>query len=261
MPGPMSIGPVLTRLIVAAAALSTLAWVLAVFPVLWSQRAIADVADAVIAGEAFRPEVLSAVVGQSETFAAPSRPALAGKLAVIRLRQAEDASRLGDAELLDRTQQSLERAIDAALASAPEDPFLWLARFWLHTARQGLSAENIPFLRVSYDLGPREGWISIKRNRVALAAFPVLPADLADRAVSEFVDLVRWGLIREATDIASVTAPPLRTILFSRLAQLTVDQRRVFAQAVYARELDDVPVPGFPPPTPEIPMPVLPPGF
>jgi hypothetical protein len=260
-PAPMSMKVFLPRLIMAAAGLAAVAWVVVVFPVLWSQRALAEVAGAVIAGEAFKPDVLAAVVAQSDGFVGPPRAALVGKVAVIRLRQAEDASRMVDADRLDRSLESLGRAIDKALGGAPQDPFLWLARFWLDTARQGLSVENLRLLRMSYHLGPHEGWIAIKRNRVALAAFPALPADLADRAVSEFVEMVRWGLIRETADIAAATAPSLRAVLFSRLKDIGAEQRQAFARAIYARELDDVPVPGFPPPTPQMPMPVFPPGF
>src|SRR5580704_2524481 len=126
-PAPMSMKVLLPRLIMAVAGLSTVAWVVVVFPVLWSQRAVAEVAGAVIAGEAFKPDVLAAVVARSDGFAGPPRAALMGKVAVIRLRQAEDAGRAGDAERLDRSLESLSTAIDAALGGAPQDPFLWLA--------------------------------------------------------------------------------------------------------------------------------------
>jgi hypothetical protein len=124
-----------------------------------------------------------------------------------------------------------------------------------------LRPDNLLFLRMSYDLGPYEGWIAIKRNRVALAAFAALTSDLAERAISEFVGLVRWGLISEAADIAAGTAPPLRRVLFARLKDLSYEQRRVFASTIYRREIDDVPVPGIAPPTNQIPLPVLPPDF
>ena len=79
-------------------------------------------------------------------------------------------------------------------------------------------------------------------------------------AISEFVNLVRWGIAEEAADIAAGPGLPLRSFLFPRLRDLKLDQRRSFAQAIYRRELDDVLVPGIDPPKPQIPMPVLPPG-
>jgi len=147
------------------------------------------------------------------------------------------------------------------LQNAPDDPLLWLVWFWLDASRNGLRPESLPFLQMSYDLGPYEGWIAVKRNRVALAAFPALTSELAERAISEFVGLVRWGLIPEAVDIAAETAPALRRVLFARLKDLSYEQRRIFASAIYGREIDDVQVPGIAPPNNQVPLPVLPPDF
>jgi hypothetical protein len=114
---------------------------------------------------------------------------------------------------------------------------------------------------MSYDLGSYAGWIAVKRDRLALAAFAALPNDLAEQAISEFVALVRWGLVADASAIAAGTPPQLRSILFARLKYLDYEQRRAFAGAIYGREVDDVPVPGIAPPTPPIRLPVMPPDF
>ena len=185
------------------------------------------------------------------------RSSVLGEAAVIGLRQAEDAYRAGDPALIKQKVDSLKRSVRAALRDAPDDPLLWLVWFWL----SGMRSDDLPFLQMSYDLGPYEGWIATKRNRVALAAFPILTSNLAERTISEFVSLVRWGLIPEAADIAAQTAPPLRRMLFARLDQLSAEQRRSFANEVYGRELDDVPVPGIAPPTNQFPRPTLPPDL
>lgn len=253
---------IIARLILMVTGVLAMVWAVAVIPVFWSENAIVDVAEAIRAGEAFKAEVLAAVAARTETNGdSMLRSSVLGEAAMIRLRQAEDAIRAGDPELIKQKLESLTRIVPEALRSAPDDPFLWLVWFWLDTSRNGLRPENLPFLQMSYDLGPYEGWIAIKRNRVALAAFPALTSDLAERAISEFVGLVRWGLIPEAADIAAGTAPPLRRILFARLKDLSYEQRRVFASAIYGRELDDVPVPGIAPPSNQIPLPVLPPDY
>jgi hypothetical protein len=257
-----AIGNTAARLFLATVGAMAIAWALAVFPVFWSEIVIIDVARAVMAGDVFKPEILGAVEARTETNnLSMRRSSVLGKAAVIRLRQAEDAMRVGNPELIDQKLASLDRIVDQALRNAPNDSFLWLANFWLDTTRNGLGPESLRFLRMSYELGPHEGWIAVKRDRIALAAFPALPSDLSELAISEFVGLVRWGLVSEAAEIAGGPGLPLRSILFPRLAELTIDERRRFAGVWYQRELDDVQVPGVNPPAVGIPMPVLPPDF
>jgi|SRR5579862_1610809 len=252
----------IARLILALAGVLAMAWAIAVFPVFWSENAIVDVARAIFAGEVFKPDVLAAVDAPTETGSSSTlRSAVLGKVAEIRLRQAENALRAGDPEVIKPKLESLTRIVQESLRNAPDDPFLWLVWFWLDSSRNGVQPNNLRFLRTSYELGPYEGWIAAKRNPVALAFFSTLPNDLAEGAVSEFVGLVRWGLVPEASAIAAGPGRPLRSILFPRLADLDYEQRRAFANTIYGRELDDVPVPGIAPPPPPVTKPVMPPDF
>ena len=250
------------RFVLVIAGALAMVWALTVIPVFVSENVIVDVAAAVMAGEAFKPEVLTALEARTETSGSSTlRSSVRGKAAEIRLRQAEDATRGGDPAVIKQRLESLTRIVQDTLGNAPDDSFLWLVWFWLDATRSGLRPASLPFLQMSYDVGPYEGWVAIKRNRVALAYFQALTSDLADRASSEFVGLVRWGLIPQAVDVAAATAPPIRRIVFARLQDISLEQRRVFASALYAREVDDVPVPGIAPPAPRIPIPVMPPDF
>jgi hypothetical protein len=250
------------RLILALAGAVAIAWTVAVFPTFRLDNAIADVARAVIAGEAFKPEILAEMDASTEIEGGHvRRSSLLASIAMIRLRRAEDAMRTSDFRITDQRLKALARAVDGTLSNDPENAFMWLVRFWLDSTRNGLRPDNISFLGMSYDQGPYEGWIALKRNRVALTAFAALPDELRERAIAEFVGLVKWGLVVDAADIAAGPGRPLRSILFPRLADLTYDQRRAFAASFYRRELDDVPVPGIAPPKPDIPMPVLPPDL
>ncbi len=114
---------------------------------------------------------------------------------------------------------------------------------------------------MSYEQGPYEGWISVKRNRTALAILSILPRDLADRAIAEFVALVRWGFSIDAAEIAARLDRPRRELLFARLKDVKIEQRRQLADALYKREVDDVLVPGIEPPSQPSQMPILPPGY
>jgi hypothetical protein len=255
----------MTRILLAVAGAAAMAWAVAVLPVLWSGAAVGEVARGVIAGETFKPEVLGrAEASSGPASAAARRSSILSRAAVIRLRQTEDAITTiatGDIALVDRRLESLDQSVRAALRNAPDDPFLWLTLSWIESRRNGLRSDNLRYLQMSYELGPHEGWIALKRNRFALAARPLLPSDLAERPISEFAELVRWGLNSEASAIAAQSGPKLRAILFAGLKDLSEEERGAFARVFYTRELDEVPVPGFPPPVPKIPMPVLPPDL
>jgi hypothetical protein len=251
----------IARLMLAALGAAAIAWAVIVFPVFWSEKVIVDVAAAITRGEVFDPEVLAAVAARTEGAGSRLRAATLSKAAMINLRQAENAMHGGDSVLIQQRLQSATRSVRRALDNAPDDPFLWLVWFSLDTYRHGARADSMRFLRMSYQLGPYEGWIAERRDRVALASFEVLPADLRRRAASEFVGLVRWGFIPEAADIAAGPARPLRALLFPGLERLSYEQRHAFAEAIYGRGLDDVPVPGIPPPPPPVSMPVMPPDL
>lgn len=239
-----------------------LLWALYVFPVFRAEGVYANVGAAVLAGERFKPEVLRTITEHADSKGSILRSSSLSSIAAIKLRQIENAMRGAEGDFItDEKLGALAHAIDLALQNAPDDSFLWLARFWLSVTRDGLNVDNLRSLRESYELGPYEGWIAIKRNRLALAAYEVLPPDLAERAVTEFVGLVRWGLVSQAATIAAATPAPVREILFRRLDPLSYEQRRIFAAEFYGYELDDVLVPGIPPPVPNIPPPILPPDF
>lgn len=246
------------RLILAIVGILAVVWALAVIPVFWSESAIVDVAGAVIRGEAFQSEVLAAVLAPIETNGNLTlRSSVLGKAAEIRLRQAEDAYKTGNPELIKQKAESLSQSVRMALMHAPDDSLLWLVWFWV----RGLRPENLPSLQMSYDLGPHEGWIAIKRDRVALAAYPILTDNLAERAISEFVGLVRWGFFPDAADIAAGIVPPLRRVLFARLENVSIEQRRIFANVLYGQEVDDVSVPGVAPPPDPFRLPIMPPDL
>ena len=74
--------------------------------------------------------------------------------------------------------------------ASPGDPFVWLTLFGLDAARNGLTPGNERYLRLSYALGPNEGWIAYWRVQLALAQFERLPTDLSNDVLDDFVKLV-----------------------------------------------------------------------
>jgi hypothetical protein len=122
--------------------------------------------------------------------------------------------------LVDDRMDGLDVALRKSLSCAPADPYLWLALFWLRNTRDGFSTPNLDLLRMSYLVGPNEGWVVLKRSHIALAMFDGLPRDLADEAIAEFARLVKSELYTEAMEILSGPGWPHRDRLMAALASV-----------------------------------------
>ena len=97
---------------------------------------------------------------------------------------------------------------------------------------------------MSYQLGPNEGWIALKRNPLMFAEYKKLPPDLETNAVTELVALVNSQFYQPAADIFSGPAWPVRNAIVQQLATLPPRRREDFARIVYKRDID-VRIPGF----------------
>ena len=109
---------------------------------------------------------------------------------------------------------------------------------WVNNVREGPKPEQLTFLRLSYRLGPNEGWIAVRRNRLLLAMFPGLPSDLADAAVSEFGRMVDSWLYWETIAIFTGPGWPIRDRLLASLRDVGERQREAFAIQLYAEGYD-----------------------
>lgn len=213
-------------------------WGILVFPVFWQQSSAERIAKRIITGEPFKAKALSAqlsAAGSEKTMFC--RPAALQSAAIIQLRVAEAAA--GGAIKKDEGHLNLlDSAIRSSLSCAPADPFLWLVLFAVETAKNGYEPEYLRYLRMSYDLGPNEGWIVLRRNPVALASIERLPADLAESAIGEFARLIADTHYEEAAEIFKGAAWRARDAILPKLAFLPQRNREAFAEALYRRDLD-----------------------
>ena len=175
-------------------------WALYVFPIDWQQAGIARVAAHIIDGEAFKEGALSTLAPAHDVVRNEKwdRPSALRNIAIIRLRTLEEAISKGDQKSIDGLMQTLHAAISESLANSPADPFLWSVLFWLENAGYGFSKAHLKYLRMSYATGPNEGWVAIKRNRLALAIFPELTPQLKEDAIAEFSRLVDSAYFSQA---------------------------------------------------------------
>ena len=168
-------------------------WGIITFPVFWREAGLEQTADRILDGDQFKREILQNLLADADPVE-PTwvRPETLSSAAVIRLRLAEQASLAEGSKPIGAIfdEFGVARSIRRSLSVAPADPFLWLALFQVKRMTGDRSKEDLAYL-----VGPREGWVAVKRNSIALGIFPELPRDLAEMAVTEFKDPCRFWLL------------------------------------------------------------------
>jgi hypothetical protein len=223
---------------------AAIAWGVYSLPTFARQVPIERVATHVLEGDPFKSGVLAASMPQVEAAerAKTCSPVVTHSAAVIRTRVAEQA--IVDGEDIDTQLSALRGSILRSLACSPADPFLWVVLYWVEINRNGFQPGYLEYLRLSYQLGPNEGWIALKRNGYALAIFPRLPPDIADMAIAEFPRLLDAGFYAETVVIFTGPGWRERDILLPRLKDVAERHRQAFARALYKLGYD-VNVPGI----------------
>ena len=259
---------VLVRVFVVALGSVAVIWGLVTLPIFWQQSGLERIAQSITRGETYPRDALAGVLPLVETTekATLCDPASLRGAAIIRFRLAE----IGRTENAKETSGTIQAATDSvvkALSCSPSDAFLWLALYWLKSAQHGFSPEDLKYLRLSYQLGPNEGWIAAKRNGVTFAMLqqlpsearaqlaapsspfrcdggPCRPSDFSEIAINEFAGLVRSGMYEEAAEVFAGPAWPERELILPHLASLPEADRRRFSDALARLGHDDVNVPG-----------------
>lgn len=224
---------------------SAVVWGAYTFPIDWAQAGIIKTAVHIIAGDAFKPGALDEInasldiVPQGEW----QHPSVRSSIAILRLRALEQAMSNGNNQFIDRDMALLDASIRASLGTSPTDPYLWLVLFWLANTKDGFSPGHLNYLAMSYRTGPNEGWVAIKRNRLALALFNQLPPALQQETVTEFSRLVDSNFLQIAADNLIGPGWPIRDRLLAALSTIDIVSREQFAKLVY-RMGYDISVPG-----------------
>jgi hypothetical protein len=233
---------VAARVAMVSLGLAAIGWGGFIAPMAWPQAPMASMATKIIGGEQFGPGILEDFVAGASPAVWPGvcQSATLRTMAVIRLRFAEQAIADGDGNRIRQTQSALEAALHRSLSCTPTDPLLWFALFWLQNNVRGLQDDNLRSLRMSYRLGPNEGWLSLRRNRFAVAIYPALPDDLKRQVTDEFVQLVKSDFITDAADILVGPGTPVRDLLLSRLRGMDSQKLRLLSRLMAAKGVDDV---------------------
>jgi hypothetical protein len=235
----------IARVVLCCFGLTAITWGIFTLPTMLRQSVAINTAKHIIQGDSFKDGALDALRPGIATVSADkwSHPSALSSVAIINLRYLEEAMAGADQGQIDPKMTGLDNAVRDSLANAPADPFLWLVLFWLKNTHDGFSRENLKYLRMSYSLGPNEGWVAVRRNRLAIAIFGQLPPDIAESAVAEFARLVDSNFFSEAADILTGPGWLVRDRLLAGLKDVTDVNREIFAKTVY-RLGYDVAVPG-----------------
>jgi hypothetical protein len=225
---------ILARTLTCLLGLAAIAWGGFEFSLFWRQAPLDRVASEILQGHVFTTPLLTDEAEQLDASEKSSfcNPAARRDAAVIRLAIVDNLTTENKSQT--SAYAALYQATRAALACAPSDSFAWLTLFWLDVKGHGFTPTNAVFLRLSYAEGPNEGWIALRRNRLAIALFSKLPPDLADNAVDEFVKLVNTGqLYPETAKIFASAAPAAQKRLISALGSAKPTPREMFARTIY----------------------------
>ncbi|MFZ0423996.1 MAG: hypothetical protein WAL80_14060 [Xanthobacteraceae bacterium] len=236
------------RLFTLAFGLAAVIWGAYVVPLMGRQISIERIASYIVERESFNRDALLSILPavasvERDTYC---RPVTTHSAAIIRLRLVEDAMAAGAREDIDDRMDTLQQAIRNSLACSAADPFLWTVLAWLDGIRNGYRPEQLAFLRLSYRLGPNEGWVAARRNSLALSIFDRLPPDLANAAVGEFGRMVHSWIYWDTIAIFTGPGWPIRDRLLASLGEVGQRQREAFSQALYAQGYD-IAVPGIAP--------------
>lgn len=238
----------LTRAFIMLLGLAGVVWGIVNFSASWRQAGIEQIASEILDHERFKPKALDPFISSLAEIEQSHycQPKLLRSAAIIRLRLAEEAIAFAERDVIDDRLSALENGIRSALACEPADAFLWMVLAWVNNLREGPKLEQLTFLRLSYSLGPNEGWIAVRRNRLALAMFPHLPPDLAATAVGEFDRMLNSWLYWDTIAIFIGPGWAIRDRLLGSLGGVGARQREAFAEELYAEGYDVI-VPGVAP--------------
>ena len=212
-------------------------------PVFKAQASPQSVAAKIFQGDSYKIPSLLLTLRQTEGFAASysfCNPAALRSLVAIRLGIFNDKIGENDPTPLEPLYDALYTSARQSLNCSPADLFVWLTLFWINAARHGLNANNENYLRMSYLTGPNEAWIALWRSRLLFGLFNGLPPDLADDAVSDFVNLVDTYLVTlEMVALFEKTSQNGRDHIARRLKEGNGIARDAFLQQLHVRGLDN----------------------
>jgi hypothetical protein len=236
---------ILPRVFVLFLGLGAVAWGGFMLPLLRQQAPANRVASELLQGRDFKLQTLTAEAQKaSGERSAVCSPTELRSAVVLRRAILSDAITSGK-ESVDSDYFSLVSSAGREISCSPGDPFVWLTLFGLDAAKNGLTPVNERYLRLSYALGPNEGWIAYWRVQLALAQFERLPTDLSNDVLDDFVKLVDTQVLyQELAGIFAKAPPEAQRQIVDHLKNAEANPRQIFARVLSDKGLG-VNIPGI----------------
>ncbi len=155
-------------------------------------------------------------------------------LLLIEMPELEAALQAGNSVVFDQHVRSLEARAQRILSCTPRESFVWLLLFDLAVLHGQVDDQSARLLAMSYETSPNEAWISIRRTAAALPIVPLLSEPLRKAVISEFQQLIRFGLVDDAARSYARSPGAVRAALQSEIEQLSGEQQRAFWSALQA---------------------------
>lgn len=224
------------RLCLLLVGLASVTWSSSILPSLWLIAPAREVVSRIIDDARFKPGVLATALNriQAEPASRVAVPESLQAVALIWLQIAEEAVSRAGPETADREIATAERNVKSALAANPNDALLWLLLYSVVTTREGFAPSNLVYIDQSYAVGPLEGWISLRRNRLMLAVFSLLSATSQDAVVSEFAQMVDSDFMNAAATNLTSVGWPNRERLLNALSGIDIVSKRNFSKRLSA---------------------------
>lgn len=236
----------LLRGLLVIGAVGGLLWSVVVLPCFWRILPASDATARIIADERFKAGTLAGVLAGIEAglHGAAAESAMRRAIALIRLRLAEEVMVRNSSEEADREVATAEQKVRSALEMNPGDSFLWMMLYSVQLTRNGVDPASIRHLEQSYTTGPFEGWISLRRNRLALAAFSQCSATMQAAITSEFSEMVDSDFIETAAANLTSVGWAHRSGLLSALGSIDLASKKSFYKRLSADGIK-VSIPGL----------------
>ncbi|KYG21672.1 hypothetical protein SE92_16590 [Bradyrhizobium sp. AT1] len=220
-------------------------WSFNVVPLFWLDAPAEDVAARILINDRFKPDTLTDILarlseGKTSTIL---MPAFARAKAVVNIRAAEEVTKSAFQDG-DHYMDVAEAQVRSALNLNPHDSFLWLMLYSVDTTRNGFNLAKLDLLDQSYATGPLEGWIALRRNRIALNAFPTLTRATQASVLSEFAEMIDANLIEEAAANLTGVGWAWREELLAGVDKVDIASRQRLAK-VLSRDGIKVRIPGI----------------
>lgn len=221
-------------------------WSALAFPEFWLAAPAKDITSRILVGDRFGAGTLTSTSRSGWANARPlvERYDLARAASLVSFRIEEELMGGKSFEEANQGWNFAYHKLTTALLLNPNDSFLWFLRYSAEISRNGFDVSTLRYLTQSYMSGPLEGWISLRRNRLALATFPNLSEPMKARTISEFAGMVESDFTEEAASNLTGVGWGQKDELLSSLSGVDVIPREKFAKLL-GREGIMIPVPGI----------------